>query len=309
MEVELGFKQLGAARSAIQANVYDLARSVHLPKSEMERLHAGGLRFIPRATNPLTTMLDECLGDLERNGWVAAQCKAILFTHSLDLPTAGMYEASRLLRDRCPHLSVEPAFISGRPCSVIHAAIQLGVTLARELQRDESVLLIGADVAGTDEDRFFFGSAMGDAAVSMSIGHRPAVGTVLSVATSTHIVASRGVASHPDAIAKFRAENPLAIRAVISTALERAGLSWAGLDFIVPHTPYTQIWDAVSTIARYPRERILDRYVSVTGHLNSNDVIMHYMTALAEGEIAAGDIVALVSPGFGGSRGCTVVRR
>lgn len=308
MSIEVGFQQLGAARSVVHTDVFELARSVRLPELEIERLHSGGLQRIPCAAKSLAAMLDESLDELHTKGWMPEQCRAVFVTHSLELPTAVMHEVTRTLGNYCRRLLMGAVFVSGRPCSVIHAGIHLSTALARQLQPTESVLLIGADVAGTDEDRFFFGSAMGDAAVAISIGYQPAAGSVLSVATSSHVVASRGAASHPDAIAKFRTENPLAIRAVISTALERARLTWENLDFIIPHTPYTQIWDTTSVIARFPREKILDRFISNTGHLNSNDVIVHYAEAWAKGDVTAGDIVALVSPGFGGSRGCTIVR-
>jgi 3-oxoacyl-[acyl-carrier-protein] synthase-3 len=173
---------------------------------------------------------------------------------------------------------------------------------------DGTALLLGGDVATTHDDRFFFGSAMGDAAVGIVLGGAGVVGEVITTYATWHVLASRGAASDPEDIARFRSQNPTAIRATISGALQEAGLDWTDLTAIVPHTPYRQIWDTLAELCRFPRTRILDQDIAETGHLNSNDVVVHLAGALARGLLHSGDVAALVSPGFGGSRGCTLVR-
>jgi 3-oxoacyl-[acyl-carrier-protein] synthase-3 len=131
---------------------------------------------------------------------------------------------------------------------------------------------------------------------------------VLAVRSATRIIATDGADSPPEAIARFRTQNPTAIRAAVTDTLRAAGLTWADLTAIVAHTPNRLIWDTVAGLCGFDRERIFDRDIARTGHLNSNDVVVHLATAVRTGLLAPGDVAALVSPGFGGTRGCTVIR-
>ena len=69
------------------------------------------------------------------------------------------------------------------------------------------------------------------------------------------------------------------------------------------------IWDTVAELLRFPRERIMTDYLNETGHLNSNDSFVHYIRAVDEGKIQDGDLVLLINPAFGGTRGCTLILR
>ncbi len=309
MRAEVGIEQLGCARSLGLVSARDLAESAGLPAAELERMHQGGIRSIPVAQLPLPDLLRECLDDLAERGWDPSRCRLAVFAHSLVLRDDEMACATAAIRSRCPSLDAAPLFLTGRPCSILHLALQVACAALEEPAEGRSVLLLGGDVAPTADDRFFFGSAMGDAMVGASLGRARTAGTVLAVANTAHVIASEGTASPEADIGRFRLENPSAIRDVLELALRRASLGWSDLDHVVPHTPYTHIWDAMAVLCGLPRERFLDRYIERTGHLNSNDVLVHYRTASEDGTIAPGQVVALVSPGFGGARGCTVVRR
>jgi len=69
------------------------------------------------------------------------------------------------------------------------------------------------------------------------------------------------------------------------------------------------MWDPIAKILRFPREKILTEYMEQTGHLNSNDSYVHYIRAVNEGKIKEGDLALLVNPGFGGTRGSTLIMR
>jgi 3-oxoacyl-[acyl-carrier-protein] synthase III len=305
---EAGIEQLARARSPRLVSAHDLGASAGLPEAELDRMRQGGIRSIPVAGVPLTELLRECLDELSGRGWDPGRCALALFAHSLPLTEDEMACLSDAIRDRCARL-VGPIFLTGRPCSILHYGLQVACAALPETGGERTVLVLGGDVASSADERFFFGSAMGDAMVGAVLGQRSAAGTVLAVANTAHVIATEGTAS-PDAdIQRFRLENPSAIRAVIELAMARAGISWPDLDVVVPHTPYTHIWDAMAVLCGLPRDRFLDRYIGSTGHLNSNDVLVHYMTACEDGTIAPGQVAALVSPGFGGARGCTLVRR
>jgi 3-oxoacyl-[acyl-carrier-protein] synthase III len=306
---EVGIEQLARARSPRLASAHDLGASVGLADTELDRLRQGGIRSIPVAEVPLDELLRECLDELSARGWEPDRCALALFTHSLPLTGDEMARLSGAVGDRCTRLVAGSLFLTGRPCSILHYGLQVARAALPDIGGGRTVLVLGGDVAPSAGERFFFGSAMGDAVVGAVLGHGTAAGTVLAVANAAHVIATEGTASPEADIQRFRSENPSAIRAVIELAMGRAGISWPDLDVVVPHTPYTHIWDAMSVLCGLPRDRFLDRYIHATGHLNSNDVLVHYLSACEDGTILPGQVAALVSPGFGGARGCTLVRR
>lgn len=261
-------------------------------------MRAGGLRSVPVASS-----LEELVEGVLKMLPSRAAPIACFFAHSL----AHQGEASIALRR---HFSNSPVIdIGGQPCAILHFAIHAA---SRWLQRNGSasdeVLVVGADHAQKPTDRLFFNSAMGDAAVALLLGHVDHQLALLATRIETNLIACEGTKSDPEAISKFRAANSNAIRAAITECARQAGLRIDDVAFLFPHTPYTTIWDAVAQLLRYPRERIVTEGVSRTGHLNSNDSFVHLSEALRSGRLRPGDIVMAVNPGFGGTRGCTLLR-
>lgn len=307
MTFEIPISAVTSARSFEAGDVQVLASEAGLPDAEREKLRDGGLVQVPVAREDLPVLVTELLAELRHDGWRPETCASVVFTHSLELSEDQVAAVDGVLRAALPGLTRYPLIITGRPCSIIHLGIELAANL-HESNPAATTLVLGADIAGATEDRFFFGSAMGDAVVGIVLGGQPVFGHLLSVFSTHHILADNGTASSPEQISRFRAQNPSAIRATIDSALNLAGLTRADLTAIVPHTPYRSIWDTISVLCRFPRDRILDEGLPQTGHLNSNDVIVHFASAARDGRLARGDIVALVSPGFGGTRGCTIIR-
>jgi len=290
------------ATSTVRHDVQRLAAQVGLDDDERQRLRDGGLLQVPVATVDLEALVSEVL-----DGLAPADCRAVVFTHSLELDDGLLDRLTKALGSALPDLDVAPLIVSGRPCSIIHLGIQLGMRLW-QARRHGTVVVIGGDVAASHADRFFFGSAMGDAAVGLTLGGSAQIGQILATASTWHVIAADGTASPTQDIARFRDQNPTAIRAVIGAALAEAGLRWSELNVIIPHSPYRGIWDTVAALCQFPRERVLDQDIGATGHLNSNDVVVHLAAAVRDGRLRHGEIAALVSPGFGATRGCTLLR-
>jgi 3-oxoacyl-[acyl-carrier-protein] synthase III len=307
MTLGIPISAVASAQSFEASDVQVLAAEARLPDVEREKLRDGGLVLVPVAKADLVELVTEVLTELSHADWRPETCASVVFAHSLELTEDQVVAVETMLRTALPGLVRRPLIVTGRPCSIIHLGIELAANL-HELHPTATTLVLGADIAKATEDRFFFGSAMGDAAVGLVLGDRPAFGHLLAVCSTHHIIADNGTASSPEQMTRFRAQNPSAIRATIDSALNLAGLTWADLTAIVPHTPYRSIWDTISVLCRFPRERILDDGVARTGHLNSNDVLVHFASAARDGRLAPGDVVALVSPGFGGTRGCTIIR-
>jgi 3-oxoacyl-[acyl-carrier-protein] synthase-3 len=198
--------------------------------------------------------------------------------------------------------------ISGQPCAVLHSAIQLARIWLSGLPLEAAVLVIGVDVANHPEERFFFNSAMGDAAIAGVLTQTATNHLILASITETHVMACSGEFSEGVAISRFRAENPTAIRTVIEHCIAVAGVELDKIVLIVPHTPNNSLWTAVAELLRFPRERILTDYIGETGHMNSNDSFVHFLRAIHEHRLVGGDLALLVNPGFGGTRSCTLLQ-
>lgn len=306
-----GFEQMLYEMPTRLVDVDILVREAGYGDEMIARLHNGGLRRVPvgdgkalpHLVNRAVRRLAEVIPD------VAQRTHGIVYAHSYplvapaDVPFIAMC-LDGLFLDHIPQIGV-----GGQPCAILHMAVQIAGYWLTEAPADHGILLIGADQAYSAEERIFFGSAMGDVAVAMFVTREATRNRVLATLSQCEVIAYQGEASPEEDILRFRRLNPLYIRAAVEECLEKGGVGLKDLAYIVPHTPYTMIWDTVSELLRFPRERILTGYLSETGHLNSNDSFVHYIRAVNEGRIRDGDLALLVNPAFGGTRGCTLIRR
>lgn len=210
---------LGLAVSPTATDVFELAKQAGLPPEELVRLHDNGLREVPVSLVDTPELVTEAIDSAVATGWDPATCTTAIVTHSLALSESDLTTIVALVDKRCSSILRRPLVVSGRPCSIVHFGIELARTALVGAPRGSTVLVVGADVAPTSDDRFFFGSAMGDSGVALVLGGEPNLGTVLSTVSETHLLASEGAQSPDEDIARFRTENPSGVRAVIEAAL------------------------------------------------------------------------------------------
>jgi len=196
--------------------------------------------------------------------------------------------------------------MSGIPCCILHQAIDSAVKYI-ESGHYQHVLVIGADKCYIDYERLFFGTAMSDCVIGLMVENNAKRNIIRGTKVNTFIIASNGVYSSPESTAKFRAGNPTFVRNVLLDCLKEQNYSLNDLDYIVCHTSNRGIWDQVSQLLRYPREKFLDSNIIKTGHMNSNDSFYHYFDFVDRGILKEGQLAALINPGFGGSQGCTLL--
>ncbi|MCA9731951.1 MAG: hypothetical protein H6696_05415 [Deferribacteres bacterium] len=306
-----GFEQMTYEIPSQLLDVDTLARQAGFGNTMIERLYDGGLQCIPVGDEtPLSNLVNKVIAKLDKIiPHLPERTKGIILAHSIPILAPAEVSFFELCfrgfaLDHVPRIAVE-----GQPCSILHMAVQLAGYWLKEISADCGILLIGADQAYSVQDRIFFGSAMGDVAVAGFVTCKTDRDQILSSVSECEIIAYNGEDSHPQDIARFRELNPLYIRHAIETCLEQGNVTLDNISFIVPHTPYMMIWDTMAELLKFPRKQILTNYLSETGHLNSNDSFVHYVRAVNEGLIKDGDIALLVNPGFGGTRGCTLIRR
>ena len=197
-------------------------------------------------------------------------------------------------------------YLSGLPCAITHFAVKAAVSQI-EGGRYNRVLILGADKAYSLRERSFFGTIMGDMVIGIMLERGTGLHEVIASRTDTVLYAAEGEDSPPESIAEYRRTLPILLRNSYRCCLEEAGL--ASVDYIAPHTSSKAIWDAFSKTAKFDRRRILDDNIVHTGHFNSNDSFYHYFTRCEDETIRQGQLAMLINPGFGGTRGCTILRR
>ena len=97
------------------------------------------------------------------------------------------------------------------------------------------------------------------------------------------------------------------LAAVMTEALDAAGLSTADVDWVVPHQANARILDATARKLGLPPEKVV---VTVDQHANTSaaSVPLALDTAVRDGRIKAGDIVVLEAMGGGFTWGASVLR-
>lgn len=304
----LGIDGMAVTLPALQP-VDDLVVAAGLGSDRAKTLRDNGLLAVPVAEPG--AFVDFAVRSVEalfaEHPQERPRVRLVLLAHSSPLLCPGDTDLLGALLEHAGLRGAVCFAFAGQPCAVLHTALQWGLDALRDTDED-AALVLGVDRANHPAERLFFGSAMGDASVALLLGRGLERRRIVGAYQDTELHASEGEWSAPAAIQAFRRRNPLLIRSAIEACLERAGHCLDDLAAIVPHTPYLGIWDAMAGLLRYPRHRILTDYIAETGHLSSNDSFVHYHRAQLDGRVRPGDLVLLVNPGFGGSRGCTLIR-
>ena len=289
--------------------IQHLAREAVLSDEDINIIAENGLSMLPLCEQNPDVLLKNAIRELlsSKEG-IENRVELVLFLHSIPgmILKSPTFIEDLLLDTPLERVPFIP--ISGQPCSVFHYGIQLAQLCLRSIEKDSAVMVIGMDIAHKIKDRFFFGSAMGDSIITGCISSLDIEHEILGNYTDTHIIATNGEDSPSEDIAKFRAANPTFIRNAAESCLDCAGLHLTDIDWIVPHTPYKKISQIIGDMLGFPKEKIIMNYLYDTGHLNSNDSFCHYKRACKEGKIGIGQNAMLVNPGFGGTRGVTILK-
>jgi len=306
-----GFQEMALEMPSKLVDVHQLVRDAGFGDEMLSRLHNGGLHRVPvNDGKPLPDLVRAAINKLfKAMPDLSELTGGILFAHSVPLLSPANISFLSLCLEGYHLDDIPRVAISGQPCAILHMAVQVAGIWLNDCPAEKGILLIGADQAYSVQERIFFGSAMGDVAVAMFVSEKAPCNRVLASVSECEVIATGGEASPPEDIARFRSVNPLYIRHAIETCIKDGEIELDDLSYIVPHTPYTMIWDTIAELLRFPRQKILTDYLSETGHLNSNDSFAHYIRAVREGRILDGEVALLINPGFGGTRGCTLIKR
>ncbi len=275
------------------------------------KISSNGLFKVPAQNDLLLTEMINMavLKFLKNKSNIANNIKYVFLAHSLPFLSAPDFPFFDKCFNNTELMNIPNIAISGQPCSILHFATQLACLKLVDLAPNDSILLIGADKAYSHNERVFFNTIMGDAVFISLVVNNPTNNQIISSQTDTNIIAYNGENSEKEQIERFRASNPSFIRSAILNILKNTDLEIGEVKYIIPHTPNLEIWKTVSALMKIPQEKFLTNYITETGHLNSNDSFIHYIRAVNENIIKLNDYVLLINPGFGGTRGVTLIKR
>lgn len=292
--MSIGFQKLEYTLPTDLLHIEELVKEANLSDEILSNMKNGGLEYIPISKEKINVLIEETVEKLKifdkKN-----EIDIIIYAQSIPFKID-------IFKD-IPSITV-----SGQPCAILHTALKLASTYLNTINSNKSILIIGADKVVSTDERLFFNSAMGDIAIAGLFSKVKIIHQVLSIHVDSYIFATNGELSKETEIANFRENNPILIRNNIETNLQKSNLKLKDIKYIFPHTPYLKIWDLMATVLKYPRESIITNYLNKTGHLNSNDSFFHYLKAIEDKIVKAGDIVLLINPGFGGTRGSTIIQ-
>ncbi|HEY3872460.1 MAG TPA: 3-oxoacyl-[acyl-carrier-protein] synthase III C-terminal domain-containing protein [Actinocrinis sp.] len=95
---------------------------------------------------------------------------------------------------------------------------------------------------------------------------------------------------------------------VVGTALEKAGMTGADLDWVVTQNTNEKAWQILARLIGLDRDRVWAPTMPDVGHVISADNVVNLCALLASGRLAPGDRLALVMAGFGLNWHCSVVQ-
>lgn len=276
----------------------------------VERISAAGLKQVPIENSTiLAENINHALKNfINENPYLISKVRFVIFSHSLPFVSLNGYD---FLGNtfRGSGFEKSPKFaITGMPCAILHKAVEIAGKMLNGFDDDSGIIVIGADKAYSFKERIYFNTIMGDSIFIGFLTKKNNNFKVLSSYIDTNLIAIDGENSPQKKIEEFRANNPYFIRNSIEMCLSKVGISIDSLKYLIPHTPNNAIWDMMSNVLKIDRKKIFTKYISETGHLNSNDSFIHFARAINEGFINEGDMSLLVNPGFGGTRGCTLIQ-
>jgi 3-oxoacyl-[acyl-carrier-protein] synthase III len=89
--------------------------------------------------------------------------------------------------------------------------------------------------------------------------------------------------------------------------LERAGLTAAGIDWVVTQNTNDKAWQILARLLGVPLERVWSPSMSDVGHVISADNIVNLAQLVASGQLQPGQRVALMMAGFGLNWQCLIL--
>lgn len=223
------------------------------------------------------------------------------FEASGDVRDLMQFAASRLQAD----FGLEgPVFgLDQQACTGMLGAVRLARSLVLSEPEFSRILCVTADrfPDGAHYEQSY--NLISDGAAACIVGEAPDLFEILSC----HHVTNGGQvgADDDETVGSYFAMTAATIR----RCLEKAGLSIADVDWLVPQNTQRDAWRVVSSLLGFPFERIALETLGDVGHVISADNIVNLQSLLDRDLPAPGERVVLPMAGYGSNWQCLALQR
>ncbi len=262
---------------------------------------------------------------LEAAGLTAQDLDMIIVgtvTGDMPMPATAAYVQQKIGARNCPAFDISAA------C----AGFLYGITIAESFIAKggfKNILVIGVELLSrvvdwTDRTTcVLFGDGAGAAIIGPGSGNRGILATNLFTdgALARSLMIPGGGSESPASVAvlerndhkvRMRGQDifKAAVRNLYSASqavVDKAGLTNADVDWVVPHQANLRIIDQVTSRAEYPKHKVLSNIAKV-GNTSSASIPLLLDESIRNGTIKEGDVVLLCALGAGVSWGAALVR-
>ncbi len=220
------------------------------------------------------------------------------------LPGLFRYAATRLQHE----LGLTSASVLGvnqQGCASLFGAVRVARALLTAEPALSHVLCVSADRLPRNAAREVVYNALSDGACAVVVSRQSAGNRILDCCQVTKGYYWDGVALRNELLASYF---PTACR-VIKSALERAGLGLADVDWLIPHNTSARGWEILAGALPFPLDRIYTANIARKGHCIAADNLINLRDMEADGLIQSGQKLLLFNFGFGANWSTLVLER
>ena len=298
---------------ALSVPLEDLADRLELQPRELgvlRRFHGLAAVARQRPGETLVDLLVSAARGLTRLRGREADVRYVL--HARGMPVAAPYPVNPV-REVARQLGLHRAgvfTVTHQACATSLLAIDAaGRLLAADGDPDGLALVLGGETIWTGEAEYVPEiSVFGEAAGACLVAADGARDRVLSYFSRSRGEYDGHVVEDPELLSRFQRDYPVALAEVVLGAVERAGLTLADIELILPHNVNTVSWRQLARRIGYPVERVVLDNVPVAGHSFAADAFLNYATARDRGLLVRGRPYLIGAAGLGATFSAMVLQ-
>lgn len=296
--------EVAAYLPALSVPIEDLAGRLELEPRQVKvfrRFH--GLASVPRQA-PGETLADLLVGAAGGLSGLPGRERDVRYVlHARGMPVASPYPVNPI-RDVASRLGLRSASVftvTHQACATSLLAVDVaGRLLAADGVPGALALVLAGEKTWTRDaeivpETSLFGEGAGACLVTTD-GPRDRV--------LSYVSRSRGdfdgrLTEDPALLLRFQREYPESLAEVLLSAVERAGLTLADLELVLPHNVNSVSWRQLARRLGIPLDKVLLENVPVTGHSFAADAFLNHATATARGLLTPGRPYLIAAAGLG----------
>lgn len=238
-----------------------------------------------------------------------ARLAYLVYAHTTQAVAPPEVEVAQVLCEELGLTDTEAFGLSHQACvSSLGGIDVVGELLRAEAEEGAYALMVTGERAYSPIVQHIPNTAiMADAAAACLVTLDGAGDRVLSFVTRTLGGYARWLDLTPAQNTEFGEQYGARIAEVIGEAVDRAGLSLADIELVIPHNVNMLAWRQTIKVLDVPREKVFLDNVPRYSHTFASDVFVNYSTLREQDALVDGAHYVMVSVGLGATFGAMVV--